>query len=135
MATESPALHDGSQMQAGVNLGLSAGLNGPNGSGQFLGMVITGARTVANDTVGGAVIYGILQNTPPLGQAADIVIFGVTKAVAGAAFAAGADLMTDSSGRLITATSTNHRCAIAIEAAAVAGQLITVFFTAANRTA
>lgn len=50
----------------------------------------------------------------------------MTKAAAGAAVSAGAALMTDSSGRLITATSTNHRVGVALEAASAAGQLITV---------
>jgi hypothetical protein len=34
--------------------------------------------------------------------------------------------MTDATARLITATSTNHRVAQALEAATAAGQLITV---------
>ena len=67
-------------------------LQGPNGSGQFLGVVMsTSALTcqLASSTSGvsgstlGLAYLGILQNTPGPGQAADICIFGVTKAVAG----------------------------------------------------
>ena len=39
---------------------------------------------------------------------------------------AGVELMTDTSARGITATSTNHRFAIALEAATAAGQIVTV---------
>jgi uncharacterized protein DUF2190 len=44
---------------------------------------------------------------------------------AGAAFAEGAKLMSDASGRAITATATNIPVAIALEAATAADQLVT----------
>jgi hypothetical protein len=134
MATESPAIHDGSQCTAAANYGLSQSLAGPNGSGQFLGVYISASRTVTIDATGGVAIYGILQNTPGQGQAADVVISGISKAVAGAAVSANDPLMTDSSGRVITATSTNHRFATAIESASGAGQIITVLVHGSNRT-
>ena len=116
MATESPLLHDGAQTTAAADLS----------SSQFLAVKITAARQVNLANTGGEFIYGILQNKPLSGQAADVGFLGVTKAVAGAAFSAGAALMTDTSARVITATGTNHRIATAIEAATAAGQLITV---------
>lgn len=134
MATEGPLLHDGSQMTASEDLSPTAGLNGVNGSGQFLGVFISGARTVAHDGTGGVAIYGILQNQPKSGQAADVGIFGVSKAVAGASLTANDPLMTDSSGRVITGTSTNHRFATALESATAAGQIISVLIHGANRT-
>ena len=135
MATEGSNIRDGSNFVAAANYASGAGLSGPNTSGQFLGMYISASRTLTVDATGGQVIYGVLQNSPASGGACEVVIFGTTKAVAGAAFAVGADLMTDSSGRFITATSTNRRCAIAIVAATGSGQIITVHFTGANRTA
>jgi hypothetical protein len=126
MATEAPLIHDGSQCTAAVNMSNTAGLSGPSGSGQFLAVKITAARSVAYDNVGASVCYGILQNKPAVGQAADVGILGVSKAVAGAALSAGALLMTDSSGRVITRTSTNPVVGQAIEAATAANQIITI---------
>lgn len=119
MATESPLFHDGGQTQAAADL---------SGS-QFYVVKITGARQVNLASAGGEAAYGILQNKPTTGQAADVGILGVSKAAAGAAFSAGAGLMTDTTGRLITwvvGSGSNHRVATAIETATAAGQLITV---------
>src|SRR5690348_7623622 len=133
MATESPLTHDGSQMTASEDM--STGLTGANSTGQFLAVLVSGARTVAHDSTGGSVIYGILQNAPKLGQAADVGVLGISKAMAGAAITAGAQLQSNSAGRVITATSTNHRFAIALEAATGAGQIISVLVNGANTTA
>jgi hypothetical protein len=115
MATESPLIHDGTQ-QAGADLSTK----------QFYAAKITGSRTVGLASAGGEAIYGIIQNKPTLGQAADIGILGVSKAAAGNTFAAGALLMTDGTGRLITATSTNHVVAQALEASTAAGAVVSV---------
>ena len=98
MATESPLIHDGSQTVAAASLTTS----------QFYA------------------IYGILQNKPASGQAADVGFLGVSKAIAGAAITAGAALMTDTSGRLITATSTNHRVGYAIESVSATNTIFTM---------
>lgn len=116
MATEGPMIRDGAQCAAAADLSTS----------QYYAVKITAARAVNLANTGGEVAYGILQNKPTLGQPADVCFLGVTKAAAGAAFAAGAQLMTDATGRMITRTSANHCVALAIEAATVAGQLITV---------
>jgi hypothetical protein len=116
MATEGPLIHDGSQTTAAADLSAS----------QFYACKITAARSVNLASTGGEPIYGIIQNKPTSGQAVDVGILGVTKAVAGGSFSAGAALMTDTSGRLITQTGSTHRVATAIEAATAAGQLITV---------
>lgn len=116
MATEGFLIHDGSQTTAAADLSAS----------QFYAVKITAARAVNLASTGGEPIYGILQNKPTSGQAADVGLFGITKAVAGAAITAGAYLMTDTSGRLITVVTTSKRVAQALEAATAAGQLITV---------
>ena len=54
---------------------------------------------------------------------------------AGNSFSAGAALMPDSVGRAITATSTNLGCAIALESATAAGQLIPVLVISPYRLA
>jgi hypothetical protein len=95
MATESPLLHDGGQTTlstaADARRSSITGttLNGPNGSAQFYPVVLstTVARTVAlASTAPGTTptqIYGVLQNTPGPGQAADVGFLGVSKVIAG----------------------------------------------------
>lgn len=108
MATESPLLHDGSHTVAGGDFRNSTNSGtthaGQNGSPQFQAVRLS---TVAENTVllctaAGQAIYGILQNKPYTGEAADVGIFGVSKAVAGTTtIQPGQDLMVDSSGCLI----------------------------------
>lgn len=70
---------------------------------------------------------GVLQNDPgALGEPANIQTFGVSKMVAGAAVAAGAQVMSDATGRAITATATNFSGGIALQAAANADEIIAV---------
>ena len=130
MATEGPLLHDGSQCVAAANYSNSAGLSGPSGSGQFLAVVLTSAgRTVAVASSAGAQCYGILQNKPTSGAAADVGFLGPTKAVAGGTIAAGAPVMTNASGAIVawTAGSAYAQIGYAIEAAA-SGQIFTMYF-------
>jgi predicted RecA/RadA family phage recombinase len=127
MATEAPLIHDGSQCTAAANYyNPSSALDGPGGSGQFLCVYISAARTVTVQTSQGGAVYGILQNTPPQGAAADVGILGVSKAVAGAAISAGANLMCDGNGRVITQTGSNVIVGVALEAASAANQIITI---------
>jgi len=58
---------------------------------------------------------GILQNDPTSGQMATVGMLGLSKAKYGASVTAGANLMTDASGKLITATGTNPVIALALE--------------------
>ncbi len=94
---------------------------------QFCAVKVGGADlNVVLASSGGEAILGILQNKPTAGQAADVRFTGISKAKAGAAYSRGALLMTDSSGRLITATSGNHAVAMALEAAGGANEIRTV---------
>lgn len=143
MATEGPLVHDGAQCVAAANYGNSAGLAGTNtggttggatGSGQFLAVVLTSAgRTVAIAGTAGVQCYGILQSKPASGAAADVAIFGITKAVAGGTIAAAAALMTNASGQVVAWTSGSGYAQIgyAIEAA-VSGQVFTMFVGATS---
>lgn len=125
MATEAPFLAH-TQCTASVNMSSTAGLAGPNGTGQFLAVIMSGSRTVS-PAGASAQIAGILQNDPAVGQAANIAFSGVTKAVAGAAITAGASLQTDASGRVITATvGTNPAIGYAIESASGANAIVTI---------
>lgn len=119
MATESPLLHDGSQTTAAADLSAAAN--------QYLAVKLTGSRVVNLASTGGENIYGILQNLPALADAADVGIFGVSKARIGAAgCAAGDSLMTEAAtAKLVTKTSTNVVVAVALEAG-VSGDIISV---------
>ena len=129
MATEGPLIHDGSQTTAESDL--STAITGQDSSGQFLAVKISGARLVDLATTAGESIYGILQNKPAVGQAADVGIMGVSKAMVGGTVAAGAYLTPNTAGRFILAATTAARVAVALEAG-VAGNIITVAIAPAN---
>ena len=136
MATEGPLRHDGSQTTAnsdmsGPSPGTGSNLSGQLSSGQFLAVKIVGSRLVDLATSGGEAIYGIVQNKPATGQAADVGIGDITKAVAGGVVTAGNFLMTNTSAQLIVATGTNNRVAQAIESA-VTGAIFTVAIVPAS---
>lgn len=72
-------------------------------------------------------IIGVLQNNPKAGEAANVgAVRGASyKVLAGAAITMGDDLITDSSGRFITATGAAQKVVgRAMEAASAAGNLI-----------
>lgn len=113
MAVQDPGLDVGYVL---ANVDLSAD--------QFCAVKIgTADLNVVLANTGGEAILGILQNKPTAAQAADVRFVGVSKAKAGAAYSRGAGLMTDTSGRLIAATSTNVIVAYALEAAGAANEI------------
>lgn len=74
----------------------------------------------------GVMAVGVLQNLPKLGEAATVMISGVTKAQIGATLATiGTKLMTDADGQLIAATSGNYVVGILLEAG-VANDIVSV---------
>lgn len=106
---------------------------GPNGSAQFLCVRLSTAedRTVYLTTADGVNAYGILQNKPSTGVAADVGIWGISKAVSGStAIAAGMSLMAGSSGALIpfSAAANAVRVGRSLEAVAALGQIFTMQF-------
>lgn len=133
MANESPLVHwgwgkSGFDARNSTYSGTTRG--GLNGSGQFLAVQCstTADLTVNVCTVAGMKITGILQNKPSTGIAADVGIFGVSKAVAGSsAIAAGQELMVSSTtpGALIPYATASGQFPVArsLEAAGTVGQL------------
>lgn len=73
---------------------------------------------------------GILQNAPLQGEAAEVMRLGISKAIAGAAIAAAAQVGTDAAGKTGTKVAgtdtTNYVGGAAIEAATAGDQIITV---------
>jgi hypothetical protein len=77
---------------------------------------------------------GVLQNTPTSGQAAEIVLFGISKVSSDGTTAAGDLLGTSSDGQAAVYTSsdtTKFVCGQAIEAGA-AGNVVTAFINITN---
>ncbi len=93
--------HDGTLTTAFANYyNPLAGFAGPGGSGQFLAMNFQANHISQIQTSQGGPMIGVLQNSPVAGDACDIGIGGITKAVAGAALTFGQELMV--SGGVIT---------------------------------
>lgn len=127
MATDSPLVHDGAQCTAFANYyNPASALAGPGGSGQFLGVVLQASKVVQIQTTIGGIVYGVLQNTPPIGIAADVGIAGISKMVVGASVTFGAELMVDASGRFITwvAGSGYFKCGMSLETTSGANNII-----------
>lgn len=77
-------------------------------------------------SVEGEDVFGVIQNKPVSGEAAELATYGKTKAVAGAAILIDANLMVNASGKVITATTGDTIIGKALEAAAADGNIITI---------
>lgn len=73
-------------------------------------------------------ILGVLQNAPASGEAANVMILGISKLTASAAIAAGANLSCDADGKGVTVTvgsdTTTYVGAVALEAASAEDEVI-----------
>jgi|SRR5215472_6119433 len=110
-------------------------LYGPNGSGQFLAVYVSASNVVSLRTTQGGAIFGILQNSPDINQAAEVAYGGECKAVAGGTFGAGSMLMVDANGRLIlwAAGAGNNQVAMAMEASPNTDSIVRVLLNPPNR--
>lgn len=78
-------------------------------------------------TGAGVLADGVIQDDQStVGGAVKLAIVGVSKMEAGAVIARGALVMSDSVGRVVTATSAKQVCGKALKAAAAAGDYIPV---------
>ena len=141
MALEGPLLHDGSQTTSAVDASKATaayyGINtaglvpgAASGSGQFLFVYLSASRAVTPSGTAGRQVYGVLQNAPKTGQAADVGIFGITKVVTGSGgVTAGSIVMSDANGCAInwTAGSSYSQVGMAIETVA-ANAVATIYF-------
>lgn len=80
-------------------------------------------------------IIGIAQNVPQIGEFMTVCPFGQSRAIAGAAVTAYAELTTNGSGRVIAAVS-GDSCVIgyALEAAGADGDLFKIWVQRMRRT-
>lgn len=102
---------------------------------QFAGVCVYTALSTLGTGVGGAAlcppsatsspIIGILQNNPAQAEAGNVMVEGVSKAIAGGSFNIGDLLMATSAGKFVLATSGNYAVAQALEQA-VLGDISTV---------
>lgn len=94
---------------------------------QYKFVVLSAAGQVNVASTGGARAIGILQNKPRQGEAAQVIYEGESFLVAGGTINIGDMLKTDTSGRGVsTTTATDIVCAMALEAASAAGDIIRV---------
>jgi hypothetical protein len=93
---------------------------------QFRALIADGSGEAEQNTSAGGDIIGVLQDDPVAGQPAAIMSTGVTKMEAGAAVTQGGVVMSDNVGRAVDATATNKGIGIALDAAAGAGEIISV---------
>ena len=90
-------------------------------------VTINTSAKVAQVGTAGARADGVLQTPAKSGLAAEVMVTGVTKLVAGAAIANTGPITSDNQGRAITATTAGHHInGIALETAAAAGEVIAV---------
>lgn len=118
MATEGVMLRDGSNTTAAADLSAK----------QFFGVKLTASRAVNLVAASTDIPYGVLQNKPTSGQAADVCLFGITKVVAGGTIAAGAKIMFNTSGQAIAwASGAGNTVAGYAVVAMVSGDVGTMF--------
>ena len=84
------------------------------------------AGQVVQVSAAGAKAVGVLQSPAEAGEAAELMITGVSKVEAGAAIANTGPIASDVQGRAITAVTGNVINGIALETASAAGEVIAV---------
>lgn len=119
---------------ADASLGIYTGVPGlpgsalPNSGKQFCPVKITGTNQVGLAVAAADIYVGILQNKPQKpGEAATVGYHGLSQATAGAALAAGIEVIPDATGRFIAGHGTGAgKHFVSHSAASVAGELFTV---------
>ncbi len=118
--------------EAEVKISMDAGADLSSSQHLFVTSDASGDAVVAG---AGVRVVGVLDNDPTSGQAAGVAIEGVTKVIAGAAVAAGADVASSAAGKAITSTSGDYIAGVALQAATADGDLIAVRLSQPGRTA
>ncbi len=99
-------------------------------SDQYKFCYLSAAKTVLRVATSGASSIGSLQNEPAAaGRAAEVAFSGRVKVLAGAAVAAGAKVMSDATGRAVTATDDSQVLGTAVIAGAAAGDVMEVLLS------
>jgi hypothetical protein len=119
---------------AGPSKGLTKGYLAGGAIGKFRAVELAAGEVVTQANAGTDAIIGICQEEITAGDAtngriASVQMNGVSRCIAGASFAIGSTVMTDGTGRVITATATNRQIGIALQAAAAANDHVDVSLT------
>lgn len=86
-------------------------------TGQYLCGYFSASRVVTTRVTDGLPVAGIIQNAPASGEAVELAVAGVCKAMYGGTVTAGDLLMAEvTTGRLVTATAALYAVAYAAEA-------------------
>lgn len=118
----------------GPSKGLTKGYLAGGAIGKYRAVELAAGEVVTQANAGTDAIIGICQEEisagdATLGRIASVQLSGISRCIAGASFAIGATVMTDGTGRVITATATNRQIGIAQQAAAAAGDHVDVLLT------
>lgn len=130
-------------MIAGEDLSTSSGLTGYGSSGQYL-FAKMNPNNVALSVVHCNSVrdrpLGVIQGNPASGKACDVMVYGVTKVVAGEALVPGLEVGPNAAGRAVrknpTSTGANYGDYVAgviLEGALAAGSLATMLLTGPYR--
>lgn len=98
---------------------------------QYTTVDVTAAGQVNAATAAGEIV-GILQNKPTAGQTAEVMVSGVSKAIAGGAIAVGDMCEVATGGSKLVTVSTGIPVAKALTAAAADGDIFTVLLYGSN---
>jgi hypothetical protein len=111
-----------------------------NGVQAFRGVRLVSSQTIDRVSASTQVAIGIVQEDVDLAKVqtgkavVDVRVQGISRAVAGAAIAIGAEVMFNAVGKVITAaTAANRVCGIALQAAAADNDQIDVELVPAGR--
>lgn len=83
----------------------------------------------------GDLVYGVLQNDPEAGEAAEVAVLGITKVVAGGTVAAGDRVGTDANGKAVAKAADADKVAGICRVGGVAGELIEILLAPAAQRA
>lgn len=104
---------------------------------QYLGGKITAANTVGvvsastDNAIG--IIQGKIVGTAGNPRAVEVMVSGVSKAVAGAAVTVGSLVMFDANGKVVNATATHEAIGTALEGCSNANEIISVLIQRAGK--
>lgn len=113
--------------QPGFSIGFCEAAADYSTTGQFLIVDVSANSVVTKASASGQAALGILQDKPIAGQAANVMVAGVSKLYAGTGdLAAGALFMADTDGTGVTATGTGKYALGMVVIGAVAGELASV---------
>lgn len=103
-------------------------------AGQYHFVKLSSGQVVLCSVIGEDAVGVLFDKPAAQGRAGKVAIAGIVKVTAGAAVAQDALVMTNASGRAITATATNVALGTALKAASADGEVIPVLLFIPHET-